>query len=259
MDNFADIARKIRRSLLKNSFSANACHLGSALSCVEILVYLYWQLLKDEDIFIFSKASGVAALYSVLAEKGIIPKSKIAYYLKNYPLISKEVPGVIWSGGSLGHGLPVAVGMALANRKRRVYCLMSDAEIQEGTTWESALFAAQHQLDNLFVFVDMNGLQACGRTKDILDINPIEKKFKSFGWKTFFVNGHNFEAIDNVFINKGCDGLSVEWRQFEKETPKVIILNTIKGKGIDFIEDDFEWHYRNLNKELLKKALKCQI
>lgn len=256
MFNLKTIALKIRKNILKESYKANACHISSALSAVEILVYLYYKLLKKEDIFIFSKASGAATLYCVLAEKGIIPRSKVAFYLKNYPLVSNEVPSIIWSGGSLGHGLPVAVGLALAKRDRKVYCLMSDAEMQEGTTWETALFARQHKLDNLFVFVDYNHLQACGALKEILDIERLKDKFESFGWEALFTNGHSFEAFNTIFAKE--DNSNKDWWQFGKEIPKVIICDTIKGKGVDFMENHFEWHYKNLDKDLLKKAL-CRI
>lgn len=174
MENCRAIAKKMRLAVVSNSYKVGACHIGSALSCVDILVDLYWRVLKKGDVFLFSKASGAAALYCVLAEKGYFPKSKVAYYLKHYPLASREVPGVIHSVGSLGHGLPVACGLALADRKRKVYCLISDAEMQEGTFWESLLFKWQHNLRNLKIIVDANGLQACGWVDDILTIPIIE-------------------------------------------------------------------------------------
>ena len=161
---------KLRKEVLRISYKAGACHIGSSLSCLNIIYNLYFKTMKKDDLFVFSKASGVSALYVVLAEKGIILREKLVYYLKNYPLCSSKVPGVICDSGSLGHGFPIACGIALANRKRNVYCLISDAECQEGTFWESLLFKRQHKLDNLKVIVDNNGLQACGYTKDILDI-----------------------------------------------------------------------------------------
>ena len=211
--------KQLRRDILQTSFDVGACHIGSALSCLEILVDLFYNKLKEDDIFLFSKASGVAALYVILADKGYFPKEKLAEYLKNYPLASKEVPGIIHSVGSLGHGLPVAVGMAYANRSRKVYVLVGDAELQEGTTYESVLFASQHRLDNLYVIVDGNELQACGKISDILDLT---------GSKVFLdVEFHNFRWV-----------------------------KTIKGKGISFMENDYTWHYKNLTSELLEQALK---
>ncbi len=237
------LAKKIRKNILKASLEANACHVGSALSCVEILVALYFRILKRGDIFIFSKASGASALYAILAEKGIISRQKVAYYLKKYPLAEKEVPGVIWSTGSLGHGLPVAVGMALADRKRKIYCLVSDGELEEGTTWESALFANRHKLDNLTVIVDRNYLQACGKTEEILKLEPLKDKWESFGWQVKRINGHSFSELESSLKAK-------------HKKPLVIIADTIKGKGISFCENEYSWQYRNLNDELLKQALK---
>ena len=161
--------QKLRREIIEASYKAHACHIGSALSCVDIVLDIYNKMGKD-DIFVFSKASGVAALYVVLAEKGYFPKSKVAYYLKKYPLPSRKVPGVTVDGGSLGHGLPMACGIALADKKRKVYVLMSDGELQCGTTWESLLFKKQHKLNNLKIIVDANEFQACGKIKDILDV-----------------------------------------------------------------------------------------
>ena len=207
----------LRKLILEASLEAGACHIGSALSAVDIVERVY-KTKKKRDVFVFAKASGVAALYAVLAKRGVIPKDKVVYYLKHYPLPSREVPGVIHSVGSLGHGLPVAVGLALADRTRKVYCLISDAEIQEGTTWESILFARQHKLKNLKIIVDKNKLQACGSTKDILDIDKA------------------LELLEELF--------------------PIEVVKTIKGQGVDFMEGKFEWHYWNLDEKLLKKALK---
>jgi len=212
---FKEICKKVRISIIENSYKAKACHIGSALSCVEILVDIYFNKLKKNDIFIFSKASGVAALYSVLAEKRIIPHNKIAFYLKNYPLPNRKVPGVLIDGGSLGHGLAIAVGIALTNKKRDIYCLMSDGEFQEGTAWESLLFKKQHKLDNLKIYCDWNKFQACGKIKDILDI-PWDF-IKSMGVK---------------------------------------VVDTIKGAGVDFLENKVESHYVNLNEDTYQDAIR---
>lgn len=218
-DKFKEICRNVRRQILISSFKAKACHIGSALSCVEILVDIYYNRLKQNDVFLFSKASGASALYSVLAEKGIISKNKVVYYLKKYPLANKAVKGVIHSVGSVGMGLSVAVGFALVNRKRKVYCLISDGQLDEGITYEAALFSAHHKLDNLFVICDNNGIQAMGKTKDILDL---ETAF-DFYQKTF----PHFENI-----------------------------KTIKGAGISFLENKIESHYLNLDKSKYEQALK---
>jgi len=210
--------KQIRRDILNTSFEAGACHIGSALSCVEILVNLYYNILKEGDVFLFSKASGVATFYAILADKGYFAKENLAYYLREYPLANKVVPGVIHSVGSLGHGLPVAVGLALGDRSKNVYCLIGDAEVQEGTFWESILFARQHKLKNLKIMVDKNELQACGKTQDILCIDKA------------------LELITQLF--------------------PIQIINTVKGAGVREMEHKFEWHYWNLSQEQLDKALK---
>lgn len=211
---------EIKRQILQSSFDAGACHIGSALSCVRIMVELFYKTLGPDDIFLFSKASGVATYYAILADKGYFPKEKIAEYLHNYPLPSKEVPGVIHSCGSLGHGLPVAAGIAYANRDKKVYVLISDGEAQEGTTYETALFARQHQLKNLHVICDYNQIQACGFTYDILDLTTAF----DFLWATFPIG--NFQMI-----------------------------KTTKGDGVSFMENRPEWHYKNLDEHLLNIAL----
>jgi len=212
------IRRRLMRSILTASFKSNACHIGSALSCLDILIDLYYHRMKPDDIFIFSKASGVSALYAILADKGIFPQYKVAYYLKYYPLASKEVKGVFCSTGSLGHGLPISVGAAYGKRDINVYCLISDAEVQEGTFWESLLFASHHKLTNLYIVADCNGFQACGRTKDIIKIDK---------------------------------ALRLAQKLFPIE-----IVNTVKGCGLSFMENDNRWHYKNLTHELYEKAMK---
>ena len=217
--NYQEIAKRIRRDILISSYEAGACHLGSALSCVDILVPLLYNPLFNGD-FLFAKASGVATYYAILADQGVFPKEKLSYFLKNYPLPSKDVPGILHTFGSVGHGLSVATGLAYAKRNN-VYVLLSDGDLQEGATFEAALFIRQHRLLNLHVLCDDNGIQACGKTKDILD-------------------------------------LETAFEFYQKTIPNFTRCRTIKGSGVDFMEDDFRWHYKNLTKELLEKAL-CQI
>jgi len=207
---------KLRKSILRDSFKAHACHIGSSLSCIDILVDIYSDMNK-EDRFIFAKASGAAALYLILARDGIIPKNKVVHYLKNFPLVSKEVPGVIHGVGSLGHGLPVAAGLAFSDRTRKVYVLLGDAEVQCGTTWETILFARHHNLKNLKIYVDRNKLQALGNTEEIL-------------------------GIDKALI-------------LLKQLFPINVVQTIKGCGVPFMENKMEWHYLNLTPALLRKAL----
>jgi transketolase len=211
------LSTKIKKSIIENSYKAGACHIGSALSCSDILIDIYNKLKKD-DIFIFSKASGVCAFYSLLAEKGFIPHNKVAFYLKKYPLPNKKVPGVTWSGGSLGTGLPVACGMALADRKRNVYTLLGDGDCQEGTFYESLLFARQHKLINLKIYIDRNGLQALGNTEDVLGLDKA------------------LEVMRDIFPFK--------------------VIKTIKGAGVPLIaEMGYKNHYYNLTKDDYKRAI----
>lgn len=209
---------QIRKDVLNASYEAGACHIGSALSCVPVMVQLFYNGMKEGDIFLFSKASGVATYYAILADKGFFLKEKLVEYLKQYPLPSTEVPGVFHAFGSLGHGLPVACGMALADRSRNVHVLLSDGECQEGSTLEAVLFARQHNLVNLHVFIDNNELQALGRTEDILDLSTV------------------FDFM-------------------EESLPNCTVVNTIKGCGVDFMENNNDWHYQNLTKDLLDSAL----
>ena len=164
-----DRIKQLRRDILKTSYSAGACHIGSSLSAIKPLLIILSKM-KKKDRFIFSKASGACAYYILLSEAGHFPKKKLPLFLKSYPLCDKRVPGVLFSVGSLGHGLPAATGLALADRKRDVYVLMSDGELQCGTTWECLLFKKQHKLKNLKIYVDWNKIQACGKIKDILDL-----------------------------------------------------------------------------------------
>lgn len=241
-----ETAKKIRRYTLNLLYRAQTCHLGSNMSVVEILVALYFKVMEEDDIFISSKGWCAAALYSVLAEKGIIHQDELFNYFEKYHLISHEVPGIIFGTGSGGQGLPVAVGMALADRRRKVYCLMSDGEMQEGTTWEAAMFAAHHKLDNLVVIVDYNDLQAFGRIEEVVNIANLKQKWESFNWDAREVNGH-----DCGFVRGALLPISKPFRK-----PLVVIADTIKGKGVSFAEDKLEWHYNSLSKEQYEQAIK---
>jgi len=211
-----DKKKQIKQKILIDSEKVGACHIGSALSCSDILVDLYYKILKKGDFLIFSKASGVSALYAILEDKKILKNS--SQYLKKYPLVSNKVPGVIWSGGSLGMGLGTACGIAIGNRKKNVYVLLGDGDLQEGSTFEAALFARHHNLYNLNVIVDYNQLQALGETKDIL-------------------------------------GLSTAIEFYKKTIPNFQCIKTVKGKGVDYMENNYHWHYGNIDKYDLQEAL----
>ena len=231
-----EIAKKIRKRVVELLYKHKACHLGSCMSCIEILVALYFGgTMKPEDKFLLSKGWAAAALYSVLAEKGIIDWNDLYenYYelgSEYWGLVHHTVPGIEHSFGSVGHGLPVAIGMALADKNRKVFVLMSDGEMDCGTTWESALLASHHKLDNLVVLVDYNKLQAFGRTNEVLNLKPLAEKWKAFGWNVQRIDGHNFKTILEAFKN------------LSNQKPNIIICDTIKGKGVSFAEDKMEWH-----------------
>ncbi|MBF0521754.1 MAG: transketolase [Candidatus Omnitrophica bacterium] len=256
------LAKIIRSHALKMVHQANASHIGSCLSIADILAVLYNKILRvdsrrsdwpERDRFILSKGHAAAILYAVLAEKGFFPKEWLKDYCKDGALltghISHHVPGVEVSTGSLGHGLPIACGMALAAKRDgkpyRVFALLSDGELDEGSNWEAILFAGHHQLDNLTVIVDYNKIQSFGTVKDVLNLEPLAEKWKSFGWSVREINGHDFETIETTLGNL----------PFEQNRPSVVIAHTVKGKGISFMENKLEWHYKSPKDEQLKDAL----
>lgn len=263
LEKYKELAKKIRKRCLLMVNKGKSGHIGSMLSIVELLVVLYEDILNvdpknpkkpDRDRFILSKGHAGAALFAVLAEKGFFPIEWLdRYYCDDGKLhghISHYIPGVEFSTGSLGHGLPVALGMALSakqsGKKHKIFCLMSDGDCNEGSTWEAIMLAAQHKFDNLTGIVDYNRLQALGKSGDIIELEPFEEKLKLFGWQTRVIDGHNFEEIEDALSNL----------PIEKGKPSWIIAKTIKGKGVSFMENDYKWHYGPLTDELLEKALK---
>ncbi len=262
--NYQKIATEVRREILKMHFFSQESHIGSALSCADILTVLYFKILsvnpqkpcaENRDRFILSKSHAVSALYATMALKGFFPKNILKTYCKdksNLPghATRGTVPGIEVSTGSLGHGLSMGAGIALAgkkdNKKYRVFVLISDGECDEGSNWEAALFASHHKLDNLTVIIDYNKLQALGRTNEVLNLEPFKQKWEVFGWRVREIDGHNFDEIE-----KALRPVS-----FQKDSPSVIISHTVKGKGISFMEDKLEWHYKSPNKEEYDIALK---
>lgn len=263
-ENYVDIAREIRKNIVKMHVKAKSPHLGSSLSIVEILVALYFNILKlnpkepmweERDRFILSKGHACSALYVTLALKGFFSEKYLEYYYtdggKLFGHITKDiVPGIEASSGSLGHGLSMGIGMAIAgkyDRKNfRAFVLLSDGECEEGSVWEGALFVSHHKLDNLVAIVDYNKLQAFGRTNEVINLEPFAEKWRSFGWTVKEVDGHNIEQLIQTLKNI----------PFEKNKPNVVIAHTIKGKGISFIEDKLESHYKLLNEQELTISLK---
>ena len=249
--NLGSLAAKIRLDALSMVCRVHTSHIGSAYSIVELLVYLYEKGLRRKgknknlhDRFILSKGWGCSTLYAILAHEGIIKKSLLKEYCGNGSLLSgtasqNGLPGIEATTGSMGHGLPIAVGMALAAKmkqiKQRIVVVMGDGELNEGSVWEGLLQAAHHKLDNLTVIIDRNGWQSFGRTKDILDPEPLTDKFKAFGYGVSMIDGHDFAAIDTAFLKQ------------KKNMPNIIIAKTIKGKGVSLFEDNNAWHYKTPN------------
>ena len=247
-----NIIKKIRESILRKTFDAQSSHIGSCLSIVEILYSIYFHKLKKKDTFILSKGHAALALYCTLYHKSILDKKTIDSYGKNNSIlmshVSHKVKGVEFSTGSLGHGLPYAVGKALGEKinktNNNIYVLISDGELNEGTTWESLLFASFHELDNLFIIIDYNKIQSLDFVKNVLKIEPLVKKLSSFNCNVIKINGHDVKQI--------ISSLNLP----NNTKPSIIIANTIKGKGVDFMENTILWHYKSPNKDQLEKALK---
>ena len=259
-------AKNIRMNLLKAIYYGKSGHPGGSLSCVEILTVLYFNEMnidpKDpksdlRDRFVLSKGHASAALYATLAERGYFEKDDLTTFrnidspLQGHPDMNK-VLGIDMTTGSLGQGLSVANGMAMASKMDskgyRVYCLLGDGEIQEGQIWEAAMTAAKYKLDNLYAIVDCNKLQLTGKTDEIMDINAesIEQRFRSFGFNTIMIDGNNIESVMQALSSaKQVKGM-----------PTAIIAKTIKGKGISFMENKAEWHGKALNDEEYELAIK---
>jgi transketolase len=260
---YADLCRQIRGHVVEMSWRAKAAHLGSSLSCVEILAALYGGNLRidpsdpaetDRDRLIFSKGHAISALYATLALFDFFPLSSLSQFGEEGGKLPEQPspgcrPGVEVATGSLGHGLSIGVGMALAakitGQDYRVYVVMSDGECNEGSVWEAAMMAPAQRLGNLVAIVDFNKWQATGRSEEILALSPLKDKFVAFGWNAVEVDGHNVEEL-----------LSVLNRSQQSSKPTAIIAHTVKGKGISFMEDDNNWHYRIPNDEELQAAKK---
>lgn len=264
LEDLKKIANDIRGDILDLAYQMKTPHIGSALSCIDILVVLYWNFLKidssipdanDRDRFILSKGHAATALYSILCRRDFFSKELLVTYAKpgskliEHP-VYKTVPGVEVTSGSLGHGLSLGLGIALAgriqNEKFRVFVLLSDGECNEGSTWEAALFATANRVDSLAVIIDYNKWQATGRSNEVMALSPLRQKWEAFGWSSYEIDGHNLEEI-NQALKKFPDA---------NGRPTVIIANTIKGKGVSFMEDDNNWHYRIPTEEEMFKAKK---
>lgn len=257
------IARRVRGKVIELSHKAGTPHLGSSLSCVDILVAAFWGgILKidpkqpsapDRDRFILSKGHAATTLYTTLAYRGFFPEEVLDTYMKPGSHLAEQpspgcVPGVEVATGSLGHGLPIGLGMALASRiqgqKYRVFVVLSDGECNEGSVWEAALLAPALGLDNLVAIVDYNKWQATGRSNEVMSLQPFRQKWEAFGWNASELDGHDLNALVKALRNVPDGG----------GKPIAIVAHTVKGKGIPFMEDDNNWHYRSPDADELRTA-----
>ena len=257
------LARAIRAHAVRMVARANASHVGGALSMADLLAVLYAEILHvrpDDpawpvrDRFILSKGHSCTSLYATLALRGFFPIEELETYGRDgarlMAHVSHKVPGVEFSTGSLGHGLGFGCGKALAAKRQgrtwRVFVMLSDGELDEGSNWEAILFAPQHRLDNLVAVVDYNKIQSLGAVKEVLDLDPLVDKFRAFRWAVKEIDGHNHDAIRAALAQL----------PFEPGKPSCLIAHTLKGKGVDFMENQLAWHYRTPNAEQVQQALK---
>lgn len=265
----ADIAaleattRELRARIIDNSSRTGTPHLASCLSCVDILTALYFDVLKIDpakprdvarDRFILSKGHGAPALFQVLAKRGFYPESMLESYGQDGGIFAEHPPtpdhlaGIEAATGSLGHGLPIGLGMALAGRIQQrsydVYVVLGDGECNEGSVWEAAMLASAQRVTNLCVIVDFNKWQATGRSREIMTLDPLVDKWRAFGWNAVEVDGHDMKALLDVLQrHPTADG-----------RPTAIVAHTVKGKGVSFMEDDNNWHYRIPTSDEVSKA-----
>ncbi len=257
-------AARLRGRVIQMSHKASAAHLASALSCCDVLAAAYWHVLRIDpskpadparDRFILSKGHAAAALYAILAFRGYFPEEELETYCQDGGRLAEHppanmLPGVEAATGSLGHGLPIGVGMALSARinkaSYRVYALLSDGENNEGSVWEAAMLAAAQRLEHLCVIVDYNKWQATARSNETLMLAPLVDKWRAFGWDAVEADGHDVAALASLMQNVPNGS----------GKPVAIIAHTVKGKGVSFMEDDNNWHYRAPTADEVVKAMK---
>lgn len=257
------IANKVRKNALTAVYSASSGHPGGSLSIADVLTLLYFEVMNvdpknpkdpNRDRFVLSKGHCAPALYGTLAERGFIPVEdmktfrNVSSYLQGHPDMNK-VPGIDMSTGSLGQGVCVAGGMALAakldKKDYRVYSVLGDGELEEGQVWEQAMFAPHYKLDNLTIFVDFNGLQIDGDITQVMNPTPIDKKFEAFGWHTIVTDAHDFEKLS----------AAIEEAKAVKGKPTAIIMKSVKGKNVSFMENNPAWHGAAPNEEQYNQAI----
>jgi len=249
--NTKDLAKQIRLSVIQMVNSGGSSHIGSILSVTDIIAVLYGSIMKydqqnpdmeDRDRLILSKGHAGAVVYAALARCGYFSTLRLSKHCKDGSFFGghvshKGIPGVEVSTGSLGHGLPIAVGMAyyakISQKNHRVFCVLGDGEMNEGSNWEAIMFASHHNLSNLNFIIDKNNLQGCGSTEDILSLEPLDEKLKAFGCKVEVIDGHCHKALNSVLGSGEVNN-----------KPNAIVANTVKGKGVSFMEDHVAWHYK---------------
>jgi transketolase len=259
---YEQLAMRIRAHILTMIHRSKSSHVGSALSIADLLAALYGGVMRidptrpewpERDRFILSKGHAAAAVYAVLAERGFFPVHWLDTYYHNGSLLAghishDRVPGVEVSTGSLGHGLSIGCGMALVGkrdgRSYRVFALLSDGECDEGSTWEAALFAGFHRLDNLVAIVDYNKIQSLGRVEEVLDLEPFAEKWRGCRWAVREVDGHDVGQIDEALASV----------PFEPGKPSCLLAHTVKGKGVSFMENQLLWHYRTPDPDEYRRA-----
>ena len=255
-------ARQIRKTIVEMIYRANFGHVGGALSVTDIIVDLYYKQMNispenitspDRDRFILSKGHAVEALYAVLADRNFIPREDLLTYSQfgsNYMCHpTNKICGIEMNTGSLGHGLGVGIGMALAgkmdNKNYRVYVVLGDGELAEGSVWEAAMAGSHYKLDNLTAFVDRNRLQMTGATESVMALDDLAARWNSFGWNVLSIDGNDLDAVD----------AAISLAKKTSDKPTVIIANTVKGKGVSFMENRAEWHHKVPNAEQFAKAM----
>ncbi|OGK17516.1 hypothetical protein A2774_00820 [Candidatus Roizmanbacteria bacterium RIFCSPHIGHO2_01_FULL_39_12c] len=258
------IARESRYLILQAVRAKETHHIGCSFSIVDILTYLYYRVLhidpknpkkENRDIFILSKGHAALAVYTVLYQKGFFPKEVYFSYDQDGghlpEHIHHQVAGVEVSTGSLGHGLPVGVGIATSflndGKNNKIVVLMSDGELNEGSNWEAIMYAAHHKLKNLTAVVDVNGFQGYAETKKVIDLSPLVQKMTTFGWNVVEADGHDFGSLENAFL---------ALKTGNENKPKMILAKTVKGKGIPFFEGRFDSHYQSIDEQTKEKLLK---
>jgi len=262
LKNLQETARRIRHLIIDTTVKAGGAHVGGGMSMLDILVTLYFKYMNidpatpdnpERDRFVLSKGHSAIGYIPTLAERGFFSKELLKSFNKFKSPFgmhpdSLKIEGCDASTGSLGHGLPMALGMALGaklqKKEFRTYCIVGDGELHEGSNWEAAMTAAHYNIDNLTVFVDRNMHMIDGPVEKIMGIDPLDKKWEAFGWEVKEIDGHNFEEIAEA----------IEFSHSIKNKPVVIIAKTIKGKGVDFMEDQTKWHYGAIDSDMQEKA-----